>query len=97
MKAPIKPRAAPKPTKAAAKPKATTVRAPAKKAAPKKKILADHDDNAEESEMDVDASDASDDDDAGPSAPREKLATNGKKKTASETYTKVRIEASRDD
>ena len=68
------PKAAPK---AAAKPKAT------KKAA---KVLVDKDDNA-----DSDGDDPVDEDPAsvaGPSAPAP--AANGKKKSASETYTKVR-------
>ncbi|KAA1475411.1 type II DNA topoisomerase [Dentipellis sp. KUC8613] len=73
-----------KPTKAAPK-AAAKAKAPAKKAAPKKKVLANVDDNADDSIMNIDDDD--DDDSAGPSVPKAK--TNGKKKTASETYTKL--------
>lgn len=76
-----KPKAAPKPAK---QPKA------APKAKPvKKKVLKDIDDNADTSMMDVDAGqDESDDDRLAPLKPAEP-AKAGKKKTASETYTKV--------
>ncbi|KIM84751.1 hypothetical protein PILCRDRAFT_780689 [Piloderma croceum F 1598] len=55
------------------------------KAATKKKVLADIDENADDSVMDVDHSD----DEQGPSVQREESAPKGKKKTASETYTKL--------
>ncbi|EPQ61209.1 type II DNA topoisomerase [Gloeophyllum trabeum ATCC 11539] len=82
-----------KTTKAA--PKSTTAKgkAPAKaKAAPvkKKKPLVDADDNASDSDVEEvggQANPTSDEDEPGPSAP--KPAANGKKKTASETYTKL--------
>ena len=76
-------KAAPKKAASKAAPKA----AAKPKAAPKKtKVLVDKDDN-----VDSDDDDRIDEDAApvaGPSAPAE---TNGKKKTASETYTKVRL------
>ncbi|KAF8837947.1 type II DNA topoisomerase [Paxillus ammoniavirescens] len=74
------------PKKAAAKPvtKATKA-APKSKAAPKKKVLATKDDNADESIVDVDEAD----DDSGNESPAPQRQTNGKKKTASETYTKL--------
>ena len=73
-------------TKAAAKPKATTkaVSKPAAKpkaSSSKKNVLVDKDDNA---------SDADSDDDFDVSGPSGKPAATGKKKTASETYQKVR-------
>lgn len=73
-KAPAKKTATKAAPKAAAKPKATK----------KTKVLADRDDNADSDDDDQGEDPASV---AGPSAPKE---TNGKKKTASETYTKVR-------
>ncbi|KAI0056765.1 type II DNA topoisomerase [Artomyces pyxidatus] len=69
-------------SKATAKPKSKATTKP--KAAPKKKVLADVDENAEESVEEVD-----EDDGAGPSAPRAAPVANGKKKSASETYTKL--------
>ncbi|KAF9242373.1 DNA topoisomerase [Melanogaster broomeanus] len=66
----------------------TTKAAPKLKTAPKKKVLATKDDNADESIADVDV----DDDDSGNESPaqmRLAKATNRKKKTASETYTKL--------
>ena len=84
-KAPAKPKPSPKVAKPA-RPKANAVKS---KVAVKKKVLADHDDNAEDSAMDVDADEEiSDEDESGPSVP--KGPVNEKKKTASETYTKVR-------
>ncbi|KAH7911821.1 DNA topoisomerase [Hygrophoropsis aurantiaca] len=61
------------------------------KAAPKKKVLAEKDDNADESLIiDVDEAEGSSESDApGPSKPTQAQAANGKKKTASETYTKL--------
>ena len=79
-----KTKAAPKP---AAKPRSAAPTKGKAKAAPKKKVLADHDDNAEESGMDVDGGkDASDDDYHKPSTSEQPAK---KKKTASETYQKV--------
>ncbi|KIJ08620.1 hypothetical protein PAXINDRAFT_88607 [Paxillus involutus ATCC 200175] len=74
------------PKKAAAKPatKATKA-APKSKAAPKKKVLATKDDTADESIAEVDEVD----DDSGNESPAPQKQTNGKKKTASETYTKL--------
>jgi DNA topoisomerase-2 len=66
---------------------AKTKPAPAKpkaKVPPKKKVLADHDDNVESGS---DSDDASDDD--LPKASTSGLQPERKKKTASETYTKV--------
>jgi DNA topoisomerase II len=77
-------------TKAQAK-KTTTKAKPASKAAtkakaaPKKKPLADVDENADDNIMDVDHSD----NEPGPSVQQEAPIANKKKKTASETYTKV--------
>lgn len=87
-KAPSKPKPTSKAPKTAARPKSTATKA---KPAPKKKVLVDHDDNAEDSVVEVDAEDfdASDGDEAGPSPVKAKPAASGKKKTASETYTKV--------
>ncbi len=73
-KAPAKKTTAKAASKAAVKPKATK----------KTKVLADKDDNADSDDNDQDEDPASV---AGPSVPKE---TNGKKKTASEMYTKVR-------
>ncbi|KZT68795.1 type II DNA topoisomerase [Daedalea quercina L-15889] len=73
-KATAKTKAVSKPAKAPAKSKAS---------AAKKKVLADKDDNAH---SDVDMID---DDDAGPSVRAEAPAAPAKKKTASETYTKL--------
>ncbi|CAA7271414.1 unnamed protein product [Cyclocybe aegerita] len=73
-------KAAPKPKAVAAKPKA--------KVAPKKKVLVDHDDNAN-SGMDVDEDDEVSDD-PNPKASTSRPETgNKKKKSASETYTKL--------
>ncbi|KAM5542176.1 hypothetical protein V8D89_004049 [Ganoderma adspersum] len=72
-KAPAKKAAAKAAPKTAAKPKATK----------KTKVLADKDDNADSDDDDMDEDPASV---AGSSAPKE---TNGKKKTASEMYTKL--------
>ena len=77
-------KAAPKKAPAKAAPKATAK----PKATKKTKVLVEKDDNADTDD------EAVDDDPAplpGPSAP---AAANGKKKTASETYTKVRVHAS---
>lgn len=74
-----------KTTKAPAKSKATTK---------KKKPLVEIDDNADDDAMDVDEIDAGEASDAPASAPKPKAAVNGKKKSASETYTKVRLTAS---
>ncbi|KAJ3510178.1 hypothetical protein NLJ89_g4828 [Agrocybe chaxingu] len=72
-------KAAPKPKAAVTKPKA--------KVAPKKKVLVDHDDNAN-SGMDVDEDDVSDD--FNPKASTSRPETGDKKKkSASETYTKL--------
>ena len=71
---------------AAAKPKAAPTKSKAKPA-PKKKILVDHDDN-EESGSDFELrKDASEDEQ--PKAGTSNLQPERKKKTASETYTKV--------
>ena len=89
-----KPKAAATKLKAAAKPKAAPVKpkvAPAKpksKAAPKKKVLVDHDDNVDDSGSDFDFKKDSSDDER-PIAATSNLQTARKKKTASETYTKV--------
>ena len=57
------------------------------KSASKKKVLVDHDENAEDSPMDdLGKGDASDNDEVGTSL---KAIVSTKKKTASETYTKV--------
>ncbi|PBL01342.1 type II DNA topoisomerase [Armillaria gallica] len=87
-KAPPKPRV----TKAKAPPAAKSKAAASKTAATKpkttkKKVLVDHDDNAEGTAMEVDSDG---DDDAGPSAARAtQQAAPGKKKSASETYQKL--------
>ncbi|RDB28584.1 DNA topoisomerase 2 [Hypsizygus marmoreus] len=84
-----KPKAAPKAVKAPAKPKASTSKAATKpKAAPKKKVLTDHDDNGEDSAIELDEQEDASGDDVGPLPEKQKAAT-GKKKTASETYTKL--------
>lgn len=85
-------KAASKPAKPAAKPKATTAKATTKiKPAAKKKVLVDHDENGEDSAIEVDdEDDAFDEDGPASAAPKVKPAAAGKKKTASETYTKVR-------
>ena len=57
------------------------------KAASKKRVLVDHDGNAEDSPMDDIGGDASDNDQLGASS--EAVVPAKKKKTASETYTKV--------
>ncbi|KAH7926207.1 DNA topoisomerase II [Leucogyrophana mollusca] len=78
------------PAKKATKPVSKATKPAAKpKAVPKKKVLAEKDDNADESIiMDVDADGGNSDSDApGPSKPAP--VANGKKKTASETYTKL--------
>ncbi|EGO19472.1 hypothetical protein SERLADRAFT_453445 [Serpula lacrymans var. lacrymans S7.9] len=62
---------------------------PAKAKPAAKKVLAEKDENADESIMDVDDVMISEDDEAGPSQPKPTVAKNGKKKTASETYTKL--------
>lgn len=71
-----------KTTKVVSKPKPVTKPKNAPKAT-KKKVLADKDDNASIVERDES------DNEAGPSEPTA-AAPNGKKKTASETYTRVR-------
>ena len=60
---------------------------------PKKKVLLDVDENAEVDALDVDGNE--DDGSVGPSIPKAapKAATNGKLKSASETYTKVHLVA----
>ncbi|KAH0838728.1 DNA topoisomerase II [Lanmaoa asiatica] len=74
--------------KTAPKPAAkVTKSAPKSKPAPKKKVLAAKDDNTNESASDVDEDDGDSDDDNPTRAAAP--ATNGKKKTASETYTKL--------
>ena len=76
-------KAASKPT---VKPKAT--KAPVKpNAAPKKKVPIDVDENADDSILDVDDYDYGSGSSTARAAP---AAANGKKKTASETYQKVR-------
>jgi DNA topoisomerase-2 len=78
------PKAAPK---ASVKPKTTAVKAKAK-APPKKKVLVDHDNNVEESGSDLEfGKDPSDDELT--KASTSNLQPERKKKTASETYTKV--------
>ena len=72
--------------KVPAKPKPASKPAPKAKAAPKKKVLVDKDDNADT----MDAGDSGDEEIGGPSEPAP-AATNGKKKTASETYQKVSV------
>ncbi|KDQ54971.1 hypothetical protein JAAARDRAFT_196340 [Jaapia argillacea MUCL 33604] len=72
-------------TKAAAKPKPAPK---SKAAATKKKVLVEIDENADDSAMEVDEDKDAGDDEAGPSVPKP-TAQNGKKKTASETYTKL--------
>lgn len=57
------------------------------KTASKKKVLVDHDENAEDSLMNDIEEDVSDNDQLG--APLQAVAPAKKKKTASETYTKV--------
>ncbi|KAL0945575.1 hypothetical protein HGRIS_014735 [Hohenbuehelia grisea] len=84
-KAPAKPKVAPKAAKAPAKSKTAAAKPVAKGKA--KKVLVDHDDNAEDSAMEVD--DARDEaDDTVGELPSAKSAPK-KKKTASETYTKL--------
>ena len=79
---PTKKKATKAPAKKAAA-KAAPKAAAKPKATKKTKVLADKDDNADtDDDMDEDPASV-----AGPSAPKE---TNGKKKTASEMYTKVR-------
>ncbi len=81
------PKAAPK---ASVKPKSAAVKpAPKAKAAPKKKVLVDHDNNVEESGSDFEFDKAPSDDE--PKASTSNLQPERKKKTASETYTKVRL------
>lgn len=75
-----KPKAAPKATK----PKASTSKA-ATKPKTAKKVLVDHDDNADHLDIDEGISDAD---------TSSKKAAPSKKKTASETYTKVRVSSS---
>lgn len=71
------------------KPKSSTVKTATKSKTATKKVLADIDDNAEDSGMDVDdAIDVSDDDHV-VSAGNGNTAAPAKKKTASEMYTKV--------
>jgi len=71
--------------KAAAKPKAATTK-PKSKAPLKKKVLAEHDNNAEDSAMDIDSDVEGDEMRASTSQPQN---PEKKKKTATETYTKV--------
>lgn len=88
-KAPAKPKAAPKAPRAAAKPKASG----SKSKAASKKVLADHDSNADDDDdlMEVDeADDAFDADLPGPSnAAANPAPPKRKNKSTSETYTKV--------
>lgn len=91
--APVKTKAPPKNkvTKASKppKPKSSTVKTATKSKTATKKVLADIDDNAEDSGMDVDdAIDVSDDDHV-VSAGNGNTAAPAKKKTASEMYTKL--------
>ncbi|KAF5377158.1 hypothetical protein D9615_006417 [Tricholomella constricta] len=85
-KAAAKPKAEPKAAKLSVKPKSTTTKAAKLKAAGKKKVLVDHDDNGDDNALEAD--DASGDEVASlpvksePAQPR-------KKKTASEMYTKL--------
>ena len=73
------------------KPASKPLKPPAKpKVAPKKKILVEKDDNADNRVMDVDEVESGDEG-ARPSRPKEP-APPKKNKTASETYTKVRIQ-----
>ncbi|KAI0935640.1 hypothetical protein AcV5_004006 [Taiwanofungus camphoratus] len=72
-------------TTAKAKPASKTAKAPAKPKVTKKKVLADRDDNAD---TDIEMQRNSEDE-AGPSAPAAAAPANAKKKTASETYTKL--------
>jgi len=74
------------PKAAAPKSKAAPATKAKPKATSKKRVLVDHDDNVEESGSDSPASDASDDE--LPKGSTSNL-TERKKKTASETYTKV--------
>ena len=77
--------------KAALKPVKTKASVPKvkPKAASKKKVLVDHDENAEDSPMDdIEKKDASDNDQLGASS-LQAVGPAKKKKTASETYTKV--------
>ena len=81
QQASAKVKTAPKPVKSKASvPKAKP------KTASKKKVLVDHDENAEDSQIDDIGGDASDNDEVGTSL---KAIVSTKKKTASETYTKV--------
>jgi len=73
------------PKAAAAKSKAAPAKAKPK-AAPKKRVLVDHDDNVESGSDSHPASDASDDE---PPRGSTSNLTGRKNKTASETYTKV--------
>lgn len=73
--------------KATAKPKTAAVK-PKTKAAPKKKVLVDHDDNANENGSDFESHKDPSDDEL-PKASASNLQPERKKKTASETYTKV--------
>lgn len=87
-KAPAKTKA-PRATKAPAKPKPSASKTATKSKAAPKKVLADIDDNAEDSGMDVDNEIDASDDDHTVSAQKGSTAAPAKKKTASETYTKV--------
>ncbi|TFK40935.1 DNA topoisomerase [Crucibulum laeve] len=78
-----------KATKAAAKSKSSTAKQATKAKAAPKKVLVDHDENAEDSSMDIDDNNASDDSNTGPSVGKAKPSAPAKKKTASETYTKL--------
>lgn len=79
---------APKATKAPTKPKPNSSKNTTKNKPAKKKVLADIDDNAEDSNIDMDdkADTSLSEDDR---VEKEKPAAPAKKKTASETYTKV--------
>ncbi|KAF8060944.1 DNA topoisomerase II [Lyophyllum atratum] len=89
IKATAKPKAAPKAApKTAAKSNATKASAKPKAAA-KKKVLVDHDDNGEDSPMEVDDDEDPSGDEVPPLPSKAAPAPAGKKKTASETYTKL--------
>ena len=76
-------------TKQPAKTKATASKPATKaKGASKKKVLADHKNNAEESAMEVDDNES--ENEGGSSSKKSEPGARGKKKTVSETYTKVR-------
>ena len=78
-------------TKAATKPKATTKAAGKAKAPSKRKVLADHDDNAEDNGGETSGIMEIDNEDDMAAAPAAEVPSgNRQKKTASEMYQKVR-------